>query len=92
MSDSDNEPSRDFREAAALLADTLLHIEAIVTNPGPDPMRAVRTRIQEAKEGVKRCGFTLVELYHYMYLYIGMTEAEMRIEMRKYEHVSRGQS
>ena len=93
MSDSDDEPRRDFREAAALLADTLLYIEAIVANPGPDPTRAMRTRNHKAKEDVKRCGFTLVDLYHYTYLYIGMTESEMRMEMRKYKQASReGQS
>ena len=82
---SDEEPRRDFREAAALLADVVLHVEAIVAQPGSDPMSSIRRRLQDAKKDMERCGFTLVELYHFMYLYLGFSEAEMHAERRKYE-------
>ena len=80
---------RDFREAAALLADMALHLEVIVARPGSDPMSEVRMRLEDARKSVERCGFTLVELYHFLYLYIGMSEAEMRAELLRYERLER---
>ena len=89
MSDSEEEPRRDFREAAALLADMVLHVEAIVAKPPPKPMDSLRRHLDEVKGNLGRCGFTLVELYHFMYLYLGFSEAEMHAERRKYELATR---
>ena len=89
MSDSEDEPRRDFREAAALLADMVLHVEAIVAKPPPKPMDSLRRHLDEVKGILGRCGFTLVELYHFMYLYLGFSEAEMHAERRKYELATR---
>ena len=89
MSDSEDEPRRDFREAAALLADMVLHVEAIVAKPPPNPMDSLRRHLNEVKGNLRRCGFTLVELYHFMYLYLGFSEAEMHAERRKYELATR---
>ena len=89
MSDSEEEPRRDFREAAALLADMVLHVEAIVAKPPPNPMDSLRRHLDEVKGNLRRCGFTLVELYHFMYLYLGFSEAEMHAERRKYELATR---
>ena len=85
MSDSEEEPRRDFREAAATLADMALWIEDVVARPGPNPLNSIRFRLEQCKEDLRRCGFTLVELYHFMYLYLGFSEAEMRVERLKYE-------
>ena len=89
MSDSEEEPRRDFREAAALLADMVLHVEAIVAKPPPNPMDSLRRHLDEVKGNLRRCGFTLVELYHFMYLYLGFSEAETHAERRKYELATR---
>ena len=89
MSDSEEEPRRDFREAAALLANMVLHVEAIVAKPPPNPMDSLRRHLDEVKGNLRRCGFTLVELYHFMYLYLGFSEAEMHAERRKYELATR---
>ena len=70
-----------------MLANMALFIEAIVDNPGPDPMKSARRRLQDAKADMKRCGFTLVELYHFLCLYNGMSEEEMHAERRKYERI-----
>ena len=88
MSDSKGEPQRDFREAAALLADMVLHVEAVVARPGPNPLDSLRRHLDEVKGNLRRRGFTLVELYHFMYLYLGFSEAEMHAERRKYEQAS----
>ena len=69
-----------------MLADMALHIEAIVAKPGPDPMRAARARLQNAQADMEHRGFTLSELYRYMYLYVGFTEEETCAERRRYEH------
>ena len=92
MSDSEEEPSRDFREAAALLADMALHVKAIVDKPGPDPMKLIRSRLQDAEEDMRRCGLTLVEIYHVLCLYTGMSEEETHAERRKYERAVRLQT
>ena len=84
MSDSEEEP-RDFREAAALLADMVLQVEAIVDRPGPNPMDSLRRHLDEVKVDLRRCGFTLVELHHFLYLYLGFSEAEMHAERQQYE-------
>ena len=54
MSDSD-EPRRDFREAAALLADTLLFIDAAVDWPEPDVFRTVRAQLRKVEKDMERC-------------------------------------
>ena len=58
MSDSDEEPRRDFREAAALLADMVLHVEAIVAKPPPNPLNSLRRHLDGVKGNLRRCGFT----------------------------------
>ena len=70
MSDSD-EPRRDFREAAALLADTLLFIDAAIDWPEPDVFRTVRAQLRKVEKDMERCGFTLKELSRNLQLYLG---------------------
>ena len=69
--ESDDEPRRDFREAAALLADTLLFIEAAVDWPEPDVIQTVRAQVRIASKAMKQCGFTLKELSRNLQLYLG---------------------
>ena len=70
MTDSDG-PRRDFREAAALLAERLLFIQAAVDWPEPDVTQTVRAQVRIARKELKQCGFTLKELSRNLEVYMG---------------------